>query len=160
MLAIRRLLRTNRGVKNNYVFSANSWSCTEKTSRTTIKRGNRMAVQVTNLQNDRTIEVATTGKLTRADYDEFVPIIESEMKQGKVKILFSMHDFSGWDVGALWEDIKFDMKHFGEIERVAMVGEKKCEQGMAWFCKPFTTAKIAYFDQSEIDAARSWLQGK
>ena len=99
MLAIRRLLRTNRGVKNNYVFSANSWSCTEKTSRTTIKRGNRMAVQVTNLQNDRTIEVATTGKLPRADYDEFVPVIESEMKQGKVKILFSMHDFSGCGCG-------------------------------------------------------------
>lgn len=75
-----------------------------------------MAVQVTNLQNDRTIEVATTGKLTRADYDEFVPVIESEMKKGKVKILFSMHDFSGWDVSALWEDIKFDMKHFGEID--------------------------------------------
>ena len=119
-----------------------------------------MSVQVTNLQNDRTIEVAATGKLTRADQDECVPVIESEMKQGKVKILFSMHNFSGWDVGALWEDIKFDMKHFGEIERVAMVGEKKWEQGMAWFCKPFTTAKIAYFDQSEIDAARSWLQGE
>ena len=50
-----------------------------------------MAVQVTNLQNDRTIEVATTGKLTRADYDEFVPVIESEMKQGKVKKISVPH---------------------------------------------------------------------
>ena len=61
-----------------------------------------MAVQVTNQQSDRIIEVATTGKLTRDDYDTFVPVIESEMKKGKVKILFSMHDFSGWDAGALW----------------------------------------------------------
>ena len=35
-----------------------------------------MAVQVTNRHNDRIIEVATTGKLTRADYDEFGPVIE------------------------------------------------------------------------------------
>ena len=117
-----------------------------------------MAVQVTNQQSDRIIEVATTGKLTRDDYDTFVPVIESEMKKGKVKILFSMQDFSGCDAGALWEDIKFDMKHFGEIERLAMVGEKKWEEGMAWFCKPFTTAKISYFDHTEIDAARSWLK--
>ena len=59
------------------------------------KEGNRMAVQVTNLHNDRIIEVATTGKLTRADYDEFVPVIESAMKQGKVKILFSMTFLDG-----------------------------------------------------------------
>ena len=119
-----------------------------------------MAVQITNQPGDRIIEVATTGKLTRDDYDTFVPVIESEMKKGKVKILFSMHDFSGWDAGALWEDIKFDMKHFGEIERLAMVGEKKWEEGMSWFCKPFTTAKISYFDHTEIDAARSWLKAE
>ena len=44
-----------------------------------------MSVQVNNLQGDRIIEVATTGKLTRDDYDTFVPVIESEMKKGKVK---------------------------------------------------------------------------
>ena len=130
----------------------------ENPKKPLLRGGNRMTVQVTNQQGDRIIEVATTGKLTRDDYDTFVPVIESEMKKGKVKILFSMHDFSGWDAGALWEDIKFDMKHFGEIERLAMVGEKKWEEGMAWFCKPFTTAKISYFDHAEIDAARSWLK--
>jgi hypothetical protein len=29
---------------------------------------------------------------------------------------------------------------------------------MAVFCKPFTTAKIKYFDVSELDAARAWLK--
>ena len=159
MLPIKHALRTKWDQscvsyqRVRLIFDRNS-------KRTTIKGGDRMAVQVTNQQSDRIIEVATTGKLTRDDYDTFVPVIESEMKKGKVKILFSMHDFSGWDAGALWEDIKFDMKHFGEIERLAMVGEKKWEEGMAWFCKPFTTAKISYFDHTEIDAARSWLKAE
>jgi hypothetical protein len=28
---------------------------------------------------------------------------------------------------------------------------------MATFCKPFTTAKIKYFDHSQLDEARAWL---
>ena len=116
-----------------------------------------MAVSVTEADNG-VIEVAVTGRLSRGDYDTFVPVLEQQMRHGKVKILFSMHDFTGWDMGALWEDLKFDIKHFGDIERLAMVGEKKWEEGMAWFCKPFTTAKIAYFDQGQIDTARGWLR--
>lgn len=118
-----------------------------------------MAVAVTEA-DDGVLEVAVTGRLTREDYDSFVPVLEQRMKQGKVKILFSMHDFAGWDMEALWEDITFDVKHFGDIERLAMVGEKKWEEGMAWFCKPFTTATVAYFDQGQIDTARSWLRGE
>jgi hypothetical protein len=68
-----------------------------------------------------------------------------------------MHDFHGWTAGALWEDIKFDARHFKDIERVALVGETKWQQGMAVFCKPFTAARIRYFDHAAIDQARAWL---
>ena len=59
----------------------------------------------------------------------------------------------------LWEDIKFDLKHFNHIERLAMLGESKWEKGMAAFCKPFTTAKIRYFDSKDAAAAREWIAG-
>ncbi len=49
------------------------------------------------------------------------------------------------------------MKHFKDIERIAMVGDKKWEQWMAAFCRPFTSAKIRYFDQSEADSAHQWI---
>ena len=72
-------------------------------------------------------------------------------------MLFDMTEFHGWDAGALWEDIKFDIKHFADIERLAMVGEKKWQQGMAIFCKPFTRATIRYFDHATVAEARKWL---
>jgi hypothetical protein len=56
-------------------------------------------------------------------------------------------------------DIKFDAHHFADIERLAIVGETKWEQWMANFCKPFTKAKIKYFDISQQDAAEAWLRG-
>jgi len=30
---------------------------------------------------------------------------------------------------------------------------------MAVFCRPFTSAKVRYFDRSAIDEARTWIEG-
>lgn len=113
----------------------------------------------TQLKEDgRVLEVAVSGKLTHADYEHFIQAFERLVKRyGKIRVLFEMSDFHGWEMAALWDDIKFDVKHFSDIERLAMVGDKRWEQGMAAFCRPFTTATIRYFDQSQIDEARSWL---
>ena len=106
------------------------------------------------------MEVRMSGKLTHADYKHFVPEFERLLKQhGKLRVLCEMVDFHGWEAGALWDDIKFDMKHFSDIDRLAIVGEKQWEKGMAAFCKPFTTARIRYFDRAAISDARAWLEG-
>jgi hypothetical protein len=71
-----------------------------------------------------------------------------------------MVDFHGWEGAALWDDIKFDVKHFSDIDRLAMVGDRKWEKGMSVFCQPFTTAKVRYFDRAAIDEARAWVECK
>ena len=40
-----------------------------------------------------------------------------------------------------------------------MVGEKAWQHGMSVFCKPFTKAKIRYFDLSQAAEAESWIAG-
>jgi hypothetical protein len=57
----------------------------------------------------------------------------------QIRVLFEMTDFHSWDMAALWDDIKFDVKHFSDSDCLAMVGDKGWE-GMAGFCRPFTTA--------------------
>jgi hypothetical protein len=78
-------------------------------------------------------------------------------KDGKVLILAQLHDYQGWDAYALWDDIKFSTTHCTKIERIALVGEKAWEKGMATVCKPFTMAKIKYFDASDVEGAKTWL---
>ena len=68
-----------------------------------------------------------------------------------------MHDFHGWDVSGLWEDIKFDLKHFKDIDRLAIVGDSVWEHGMAILCRPFSTAEIQYFDRSQTAEALNWI---
>jgi hypothetical protein len=120
-----------------------------------------MPVELREEAGGKLLVVKLSGKLTKQDYERFIPEAERLIKQhGKVRILCQLHDFHGWEMGALWEDIKFDVKHFSDIERLAMVGETKWQQGMASFCKPFTTAKVKYFDQSKLDEAMTWIQAE
>ena len=75
----------------------------------------------------------------------------------KLRVLFDMTGFHGWEGSALRDEINFDLEHFFDIERLAMVGDKKWEKVMSVFCKPFTTATIRYFDHAETAQARKWL---
>jgi hypothetical protein len=107
---------------------------------------------------ENTIEIRLSGKIKREDYDRYVPQIEQIIAQrGKVRALVIMEDFHGWDAAGLWQDIKFDWKHFSDFERIAFVGEKTWEKGMSKFCKPFTTAEIRYFTPDKSDEARRWV---
>lgn len=68
-----------------------------------------------------------------------------------------MIGFRGWDAAALWEDLKFDVKHFADIERLAMVGNNPWQQHLAKSCRLFTKAKVRYFDHTSSAHARKWL---
>jgi hypothetical protein len=68
-----------------------------------------------------------------------------------------MIDFHGWDARGLWDEIKFDVKHFSEIERLAVVGDKTWEKCMAELCDPFVHAAVRFFPPEKADAAREWL---
>ena len=117
-----------------------------------------MPIQLNEENGGKILVVRVSGKLTKTDYKHFLPRFERLVREnGKLRVLFDMTGFHGWQAGALWEDIKFDFKHFADIERLAMVGDKKWEQGMATFCKPFTKATIRYFDLAEATEAQTWL---
>ena len=116
-----------------------------------------MSVQIIEPSETNVLEVHVGGKLVREDYQQFVPRIERLIERsGRIRILFEMHDFHGWQASALWEDLKFDVKHFLDIERLAIIGETRWEKGMAAFCRPFTAAVIRYFDHDHSDQAREW----
>jgi hypothetical protein len=117
-----------------------------------------MPIQLNEENNGKLLAVHVSGKLVKADYEQFVPEFEQLVrKHGKLRVLFDMTDFHGWEASAAWEDTKFGIKHFADIERLAMVGEKKWQHGMAIFCKPFTTAMVRYFEHADAAEARTWL---
>ena len=118
-----------------------------------------MAIEFQEEVGGKLLIISVTGMLTGEYYKSFVPKVEELIQKfGKIRIVFEMRDFRGWDAGALWEDIKFNIRHFSGIESLALVGDKKWEKGMSIFCKPFTKARIKYFDLTEIYKAYEWIR--
>jgi hypothetical protein len=118
-----------------------------------------MAIQLNEENNGKLLIIHVSGKLVKADYEQFVPEVDRLVRlHGKLRMLFDMTDFHGWEASAAWEDFKFGIKHFSNIERLAMVGEKQWQHGMATFCKPFTEAEVRYFDHADTAEAGKWLR--
>jgi hypothetical protein len=118
-----------------------------------------MPIQLSEESGGKVLVVRAIGKLVKADYPPFVAEFERRVqKPQKQHVLFDMTGLQGWDAGAAWEDLKFDVKHFADIDRLAMIGDKKWQHGMAIFFKPFTKAATRYFDGTESAEARKWLE--
>lgn len=107
----------------------------------------------------KVLVVSVSGRLAKVDYERMVPEVDRLITEhGKIRILFEMHDFHGWKASALWQDTKFALRHFRDIERLAVIGETRWQKGMATFCKPFTSATVRYFDHSQAQEARDWVE--
>jgi ubiquinone/menaquinone biosynthesis C-methylase UbiE len=117
-----------------------------------------MAVEIRHEAGGKVLEVMLTGTLAAHDYSRLVPVVGRLVRRhGRIRLLVTMNDFHGWTAGALWEDTRFAARHFGDIDRIAFVGRTKWQRGMATFCRPFTRAKVRYFDSTASKAARAWL---
>lgn len=99
-----------------------------------------------------------SGTFTKDDYDAAVPQIKNEMalREGRLRLMIVLENFHGWDIGALWEELKFGADHGGELGRVAVLGDASEDWGVS-LAKPFLRSEIRYFAMDERPAARAWL---
>ena len=105
------------------------------------------------------VTVEVSGKLTQEDYEELVPSWRAVIaRHGKMRLLFVMHDFHGWEPHAAWDDLRFDLKHAEQVERIAMVGEKKWQDWMTKIASWFVEADVRYFDSSRRAEAEQWVR--
>jgi hypothetical protein len=112
------------------------------------------------VENRQFLHVEVSGKLDGSDYRALGPQVERFLaEKDEPGILLEMDDFEGWKVSGLWEDVKFDVKHFNDVSRIAMVGDQAWQKWMAEVCRPFTTAKVRFFSEDDMQAAREWVSG-
>lgn len=99
-----------------------------------------------------------TGRLTEQDYRGLVPRLhEANDRQGGLRLLILLRDFEGWTPKALIEDLRFDLRHRRDFERVVIVGERQWEEIGTRIAAPFFSGSMRFFeDEAE---ARVWLGG-
>ena len=107
------------------------------------------------------VRIFAGGALDSSDYDRFVPQFEriADREHDMVPMMIELApDFSGWDLGGIWRDLKFDMKHKNSFGRIAIVGDSKWEEWGAKLFDPLFRAEMRFFTHSERDAAERWAR--
>jgi hypothetical protein len=73
-------------------------------------------------------------------------------------VLAILENFEGWEKGADWNDLDFQLSHGNEIAKIAIVGEPRWEpDALAFAGAGFRRAPVKFFPASQIAEARAWL---
>lgn len=116
-------------------------------------------IEVLTLEQDDTLGIRMSGEIRSGDYDLIIPLLEKKIEaHGRVNLYCEMEALDEVEPKAIWKDLKFDIKHFNDFRKVALLGDKQWLQWGAKFAKPFTTAEVKYFDKKERQEAINWLQ--
>jgi hypothetical protein len=115
-------------------------------------------VQLVDTSNPELVALKLTGKINKEEYDAIIPTLEEKIKdQDKVRLFCEIDDLDGITPKALWEDLKFDIKHFNDFKKVAVVGDQEWMSYMTAFAKPFVSADVEYFSFTDRNKALDWV---
>ena len=103
--------------------------------------------------------VKATEKLTARDYEEvFIPEV-SQLIQKYLKVrvvVFLDENFSGWEIGAAWDDARFGIQHRNDFEKIAVVGGPKWVKWATKISSHFMDGQVAIYDTSDFQSAVDW----
>lgn len=105
------------------------------------------------------LSLKATGKLTHADYEKIVPMIDAALasvSDPKIKAYLDLSELEAWEARAAWDDFKLGLKYGGEFDRIAVYGSQRWQKYASKVAAWFISGEVKYFDNAK--AALDWLQ--
>lgn len=97
--------------------------------------------------------------VSRDDYEKVVPVIDNKVEQfKKIRLYAEIGSFSDIGLGALWEDLKVDLKYYNNFSKIAVVGPQDWKEDLVKIAKQLVPADVKYFDETETDTAKEWIK--
>ncbi len=110
-------------------------------------------------EGDNLYRVHISGVLSKTELDNVQAVSAKEIKRlGRIKLLFILEQFQGWERGADWGDVTFFTMHDEDIEKIAIVGDEKWrDHALAFAGAGIRKAGVRFFLPAEIAQAHAWL---
>jgi hypothetical protein len=108
------------------------------------------------------LAVMAHGEITHEDYVQvLVPRLEKIIDQhGKARLLYAFaDDFTGFTLGAMWDDGAFGVTHLSSFDKVAVVTDVRWIRGAVTMFGPLMSGAVRLFPTGDLEAARSWISG-
>jgi hypothetical protein len=105
------------------------------------------------------LAIEATGKVTHEDYKStLIPRAEAMMSNGAIKMLCVLgKEFTGFEVGAIWDDSAFGLRHWHDFSHIAVVTDHAVLRVMVAMLKPFFFGDVRLFSLAELPTSRSWI---
>ncbi len=110
-------------------------------------------------ESDNLYRVHVSGVLSKIELENVQAVAAQEIKRlGKIKLLFILEQFQGWERGADWGDVNFFTTHDKDIEQIAIVGDEKWrDHALAFAGAGVRKAAVQFYPSSEGAQAHAWL---
>jgi hypothetical protein len=104
------------------------------------------------------LEILVDGGIGEKELHEAVRECEAIIEErGSLSILKEIRSIGGIAPKALWEDIRFAMKHLKHIRRGAVLSDKKWVDVWTKLANPFFSAEVRFFEPGQRVEALEWL---
>ncbi len=110
-------------------------------------------------ERDNVYRLDVRGTLRKVDLDRCQDLLAAEIRRlGRVRLLFVLDSFEGWDPQDTWNDLTFYAKHGDAIERIAIVGHDRWRAHTLMFAgADLRQGPVEYFGEDALAEARAWL---
>lgn len=109
---------------------------------------------------DDVIALAAKGRVTKSDYEEvLIPkVMETLAQHDKIRCYYEIGpELSGFEPGAMWEDLKLGIEHLSHWERVAVVADIDWIRVAVNIFRFLVPGKTRVFSLREAAEARRWV---
>jgi len=108
---------------------------------------------------DNIFRVELRGTLRQAELTHCQELVKTEIDRvGRVKLLFVLDDFRGWEPFTTWSDLSFYVDYGDRIERIAIVGPERWRSQTLMFAgADLRRAPVEFFTEDRAEEARTWL---
>jgi len=109
--------------------------------------------------DDRVVGARISGKITRPEFDAVAAALETALaKHDKVRFYAEMETFGGVAMDALFQDLKFGLRHWQQFEREAVVTDQDWMRRLALLAdKLLPSIDVKVFARDDMDSARAWI---
>jgi hypothetical protein len=105
------------------------------------------------------VGIQAVGKVTHDDYQQvLIPKAEALIAKGPIRFLYVFtSNFEGFEIGALWDDGAFGIKHWRAFSRIAVVGDQTWLHAAIAIFKPLFPCEARLFRLADLPAAKRWI---
>lgn len=118
-----------------------------------------MVEQITGLPAN-VLAFEAKGKVTAADYESvIVPAVEAQFARSpKVRFLYRLgEEYSGFEAGAMWDDVLLGFRHLKGWERMALVSDVEWLRTALKIFALAIPGEVRVFHNREFEEAKRWV---